>query len=53
MASTRSENDACRSPARTNREARLRLARNLERAFPLPDSGEFKDLLSALTRELS
>jgi hypothetical protein len=29
-------------------EARDRLARSLRRAFPLPDSGEFKDLLDAL-----
>jgi hypothetical protein len=29
-------------------EARERLAGSLRRAFPLPDSGEFKDLLDAL-----
>lgn len=29
-------------------DARERVARSLQRAFPLPDSGEFNDLLAAL-----
>ena len=47
----RNETDSRRSPARTEPEARERLARKLERAFPLPDTGAFKDLLGALTND--
>lgn len=37
-----------RAPSARPAEARERLARSLRRAFPLPETGEFKDLLDAL-----